>query len=268
MLKLGLSDVKAERVAGIPALSSQGRTFGWVRDLTALQLELPSQSDFADAAESQYPCPVPQADNSFLDQQRQRRRLAAHYAAMTDGELQKLARHAESLTELAWDALEDELERRQLEFPDEDSATGPRETLGLRELVTVRQFRDLPEALLAKGSLESAGIECFLADENLVRLDWFISNFIGGIKLNVHADDEANARKLLDEPILEGLYVQGVGLYEQPRCPKCQSLDVNFQELDRPIAYMSAFLRVPIPMQRSGWHCHVCDAEWEDDGRS
>jgi putative signal transducing protein len=132
--------------------------------------------------------------------------------------------------------------------------------------VTVRQFRDLPEALLAKGSLESAGIECFLADENLVRLDWFISNFIGGIKLNVRAQDAGNAQKLLDEPILEGLYVQGIGLYEQPRCPKCQSLDVNFQELDRPIAYMSAFLRVPMPVQRPAWHCHGCDAEWEDDG--
>lgn len=147
---------------------------------------------------------------------------------MKDGELQKLARHAESLTELAWDALEDELERRHLEFFEEDSAVEPHETLALRELVTVRQFRDLPEALLAKGSLESAGIECFLADENLVRLDWFISNFIGGIKLNVHPADEAIARKLLDEPILEGLYVQGVGLYEQPRCPKCQSAGCEF----------------------------------------
>ncbi len=60
--------------------------------------------------------------------------------------------------------------------------------------------------------------------------------------------------------------MQGVGLYEQPRCPKCQSLDVNFQELDRPIAYMSAFLRVPMPVQRPAWRCHACDAEWEDDG--
>jgi len=139
-------------------------------------------------------------------------------------------------------------------------------TAGLQQRVTVRQFRDLPEALLAKGSLESAGIECFLADENLVRLDWFISNFIGGIKLNVRAPDAENAQQLLDEPILEGLYVQGIGLYEQPRCPKCQSLDVNFQELDRPIAYMSAFLRVPMPIQRPAWRCHACDAEWEDDG--
>ncbi len=202
---------------------------------------------------------------SFLNEQREKRRLAATYAAMTDGELHRLARNADSLTELAWDALEDELDRRNLEPVDDEPAPEPRQTLEMQELVTIRKFRDLPEALLAKGSLESAGIECFLADENLIRLDWFISNFIGGIKLNVRPADEANARKLLDEPILEGLYVQGVGLYEQPRCPKCGSLDVNYQELDRPIAYMSAFLRVPIPVQRPAWRCHACGVEWEDD---
>jgi hypothetical protein len=196
--------------------------------------------------------------------QEQRQRLAETYAGMTDAELQNLARRPESLTEVAWEALDDELEHRNLELLEEE-APEAREELELRELVTIRQFRDLPEALLAKGSLESAGIECFLADENLVRLDWFISNFIGGIKLNVRVADVENARKILDEPILEGLYVQGVGLYEQPRCPKCQSLDVNFQELDRPIAYMSAFLRVPMPVQRPAWRCHGCDAEWEDE---
>jgi hypothetical protein len=208
---------------------------------------------------------VPYSGESFLEQQRERQRLAANYAAMTDGELQRLASNAEALTELAWDALEDELDRRHLEPVDDEPAPEPHRALEMQELVTVRKFRDLPEALLAKGSLESAGIECFLADENLVRLDWFISNFIGGIKLNVHAGDEANARQLLDEPILEGLYVQGVGLYEQPRCPKCGSLDVNFQELDKPIAYMSAFLNVPIPAQRPAWRCHTCGVEWEEE---
>jgi hypothetical protein len=209
-------------------------------------------------------------DESYLNDQRERRRLADNYAGMTDGELQRLARSAESLTELAWDTLEDEMDRRHLEFPDDEcpdnAAPEPRQEMEVQELVTIRQFRDLPEALLAKGSLESADLECFLADENLVRLDWFISNFIGGIKLKVRVADAENARRLLDEPILEGLYVQGVGLYEQPRCPKCQSLDVNFQELDRPIAYMSAFLRVPMPVQRPAWRCQACDAEWEDDG--
>lgn len=184
---------------------------------------------------------------------------------MTNGELQSLARSPESLTDVAWEALEDELDRRHLAHPVEEAPQAYEEVVP-RALVTIRQFRDLPEALLAKGSLESSGIECFLQDDNLVRLDWFISNFIGGVKLCVQPQDAENALKLLDEPILEGLYVHGVGLYEQPRCPKCQSLDVNFQELDRPIAYTSAFLRMPMPIQRPGWHCQSCDAEWKDDG--
>jgi hypothetical protein len=197
-----------------------------------------------------------------LDDSKERLRLAAIYAGMTDGELLELARHPEFLTEPAWDALEDELDHRRLELPVETVAS---EVVDLRALPAIRQFRDLPEALLAKGCLESAGIPCFLRDDNMVRLDWFISNFIGGIKLCVRPEDAQTARDLLDEPILEGLYVEGIGLYEQPRCPKCQSLDINFRELDRPIAYLSAFLRVPIPLQRKGWRCHACNAEWEDD---
>jgi len=50
------------------------------------------------------------------------------------------------------------------------------------ELVTLQHFRDVPEALLAKGKLESAGIACALADGNLVRMDWLLSNAIGGIR--------------------------------------------------------------------------------------
>lgn len=216
----------------------------------------------AHTGQSQYAGQVSTSGESYLDEQRERRRLAQNYAGLTDGELQRLAQSADSLTDLAWEALEEEMERRHLKCPEE---TEFQPEMEIRELVTVRQFRDLPEALLAKGCLESVGIECFLGDENLVRLDWFISNFIGGIKLNVRTADAENARKVLDEPILEGLYVQGVGLYEQPRCPKCQSLDVNFRELDRPIAYMSAFLRVPMPVHRKAWRCHSCDAEWEDE---
>jgi hypothetical protein len=216
----------------------------------------------AHTGQSQYAGQVPTSGESYLDEQRERRRLAENYAGLTDGELQRLAQGADSLTDLAWEALEEEMERRHLKCPEE---TESQPEIEIRELVTVRQFRDLPDALLAKGCLESVGIECFLGDENLVRLDWFISNFVGGIKLNVRTADAENARKVLDEPILEGLYVQGVGLYEQPRCPKCQSLDVNFRELDRPIAYMSAFLRVPMPVHRKAWRCHSCDAEWEDE---
>jgi hypothetical protein len=53
----------------------------------------------------------------------------------------------------------------------------------MQSLVIAGSFRDLPEQLLASGALESAGIECFLADDNMVRMEWFISNLIGGIKI-------------------------------------------------------------------------------------
>ena len=64
-------------------------------------------------------------DESDLNQQEERRRLADNYAGMTDGELQRLAQNAASLTELAWDALEDEMERRHLKYP-EDQVPEPR----------------------------------------------------------------------------------------------------------------------------------------------
>ena len=62
------------------------------------------------------------------------------------------------------------------------------------ELVTLQRFRDVPEALLAKGKLESAGIACALADGNLVRMDWLLSNAIGGIRLQVHLQDVDSAQ--------------------------------------------------------------------------
>jgi hypothetical protein len=64
------------------------------------------------------------------------------------------------------------------------------------DLVTIRQFGDISEALLAKGCLESAGIEGFLADLNVSRVDWPITR---GIRLQVNAGDAEAAIELLDQ---------------------------------------------------------------------
>ena len=130
--------------------------------------------------------------------------------------------------------------------------------------MTVRQFRDLPDALLAKGSLESAGIEAYLVDDNMIRMDWFISNLLGGIKLKVRPEDAEAANEILNQPIPEMLDVEGVGTIEQPKCPQCESLDIIDQELDKPIAYLSAYVGVPVPVQKSGWTCHACGHRWEE----
>ena len=80
--------------------------------------------------------------------------------------------------------------------PDE-SQTEPRE--GDAKPVVLRTYRDLTEAMVDRTALESAGIQCFLYDDNLIRLDWFVSNAIGGAKLVVSANDAADATKILAE---------------------------------------------------------------------
>src|SRR5258707_450140 len=97
-----------------------------------------------------------------IDPEKEKARLEDAYSRMTDGELQQLIGESSSLTDLARQALEKESASRgtshappAVEFADE---------LEVRHLVTVRQYRDPTDALLAKGSLDSSGIECFLVD--------------------------------------------------------------------------------------------------------
>ena len=199
---------------------------------------------------------------SDLDHLDEKRRLAQLYASLSDGELQKLAQDEQSLTPPALEALEDEMDYRDLDEIPAPKLPAPDE-LELSRLVTIRQFRDLPEALLAKGGIESAGIECFLADDNIVRLDWFISNFIGGVKLKVHPEDAETATQILNQPIPAEIDFQGPSDYEQPRCPKCFSLDISFEDLNKPVAYATAYFGVPIPLARETWICHTCGRRWE-----
>lgn len=75
-------------------------------------------------------------------------------------------------------------------------------------LVTVARFESPMEAQMAKGLLESSGVECFLVGENANNL--IQSAF--RVRLQVRLEDEATARELLapsageaaDEGIPEG----------------------------------------------------------------
>jgi|SRR5271166_3049813 len=222
---------------------------------------------------------------AMIDPAQERRRLVEFYAGQMDGELEKIAGQAYDLTDLAREVLQAELRRRGLATELADAPPAPKEEPPvirdtpppppaklpapaadhqLHRMVTIRQIRDLPEALLAKGSLESAGVEAVLTDDNVIRLDWFWSNLLGGIKLSVAPEDAEDADEILEQPIPEGFVVAGVGEYQQPHCPNCQSLDVTFRELNRPLSYLTLWLNLPIPIYRRAWRCYSCRAEWED----
>jgi hypothetical protein len=69
------------------------------------------------------------------------------------------------------------------------------ETGDASELITIRQFGNLGEALMAKGCLDSAGIECFLADSNMA---WMDSPLVRGMRLQVSPEDAETAIEVLN----------------------------------------------------------------------
>jgi hypothetical protein len=187
--------------------------------------------------------------------------LAASYAKMGEPELVELARSYDSLTDSAQAVLRAEFGRRNLDPPIiEDSDDVP----DRRDLVTVHRYRDLSEAIVARTLLESAGIYVFLCDENLVRLDWQVSNFIGGIRLQVEAKDQREASELLSQSTPVVIPFGGEADFFQPRCPNCGSTDITFQGSSRGAALASLYvLSLPLPLGRETWLCNSCESRWE-----
>ena len=109
----------------------------------------------------------------------------------------KVARAYDGLQEEAKTLLRDEFSRRSLEPPliEEEAPELIHQTL-----TTVARYRDLSEAIVARSVLESAGLFCFLQDENTIRLDWGWSNALGGLRLQVGAQDADRALELLSRP--------------------------------------------------------------------
>jgi hypothetical protein len=198
--------------------------------------------------------------------EQERRRLAQLYASMADGELEKLAREAATLSDVARGTLKAELSRRGLCVALQDAPAAKKEEAEKRpKIVTLRRYTSVQEALFAKSVLDSAGIECFLADENTIRMDWFWSNAIGGIKLWVKQEDAAAAEAILDQRRPAAFDVEGVGAYKQPQCPRCHSSDVSFRGLNRRVAYGSMLLvGLPMPLKHTGWTCNACGHTWGD----
>jgi hypothetical protein len=68
-------------------------------------------------------------------------------------------------------------------------------------LVTIAMFHSQPEFLLARTRLESADIECFAYDENMLRIGGWHSHILGGIKLQVRESDARDARAILQHTV-------------------------------------------------------------------
>ncbi len=99
------------------------------------------------------------------------------------------------------------------------------------------RFRDIGEAQAARSALDAAGIECTLADENLVSVDWGASQAVGGVKVMVRAEDLEEARAILFQsplPLAGAPHPPSGQLLPQAgegtpshQCPDCGSPDAQ-----------------------------------------
>jgi hypothetical protein len=139
-----------------------------------------------------------------IDPEKERERLTALYEAMTDLELEKVGGNPGALTDWAFEALREECSKRGLDWAGKDLLVPSKMVhveaevdLGNKPVI-LRKYRDMPAAFVEKGILEDAGIECFLQDDNVVGINWFLSNAIGGVKLIVREKDAEESERLLN----------------------------------------------------------------------
>lgn len=149
------------------------------------------------------------------------------------------------------------------------------------KLVTVASCSEPIEGHLLRTRLEAEGIRCFVADEHTVSANWFYSNAIGGVKLQVREADLDCARDILisalearesggsevdwSEVNPDWTFDEGDHDHEdQYCCPNCDSTEVFYEKFSRPLVFLSILLLgIPLPFLSREWSCRSCGERWK-----
>ena len=141
----------------------------------------------------------------------------------------------------------------------------------MNDWITIMTFTYPHESYVIRGALESEGIQTFLKDELTIQIDNFLSNAIGGVRLQVPKDQVEDAVKLLKEngylkeenpkkPLVEVLEPTNKEITE---CPFCKSDNFSMKKLPTLLSILSLiFLRIPLPIFNRNYVCHHCEKEW------
>ena len=144
------------------------------------------------------------------------------------------------------------------------------------ELITARVFTYEHEARLFAAKLESEGIECFMDDNFITSANPFLSNAVGGIKVNIKVSDVELAKEIINQietperkshidseqiEVEEQKYLPVEGY-----CPKCDSEKV-YQLKKTWLQSLWAFFTIimffiPSSTNRK-MHCAACNRNWE-----
>jgi DNA-directed RNA polymerase subunit M/transcription elongation factor TFIIS len=207
-----------------------------------------------------------------LDPATEWRRLSEFYGRMCDDELLAIARQKSELTDVAQEALANEMRQRRLKVQPEEPPPRPPipETLPdspyyeERRLVEICTVWSLADAMQVQQLLDRAGIPFFMGPEKATGVDMVTSDFAKGVSVEIMNVGLPWARQALQ--FFEPANDPGPKQKEEPdeipvRCPKCHSADVVFDSLtDKPPTSEKD------SPQQYEWTCDSCGHRWKDDG--
>lgn len=109
---------------------------------------------------------------------------------------------------------------------------------------TVASYSKPDDAYLAASCLEGSGLSPNIRDGHTIAVDWFYSQAIGGVKLEVPDSEYERAVEILGlPPASEPVF----------KCPYCQSTEVKPRQLSvlNALAIMIFWIAVPVAARRA-----------------
>jgi hypothetical protein len=130
-------------------------------------------------------------------------------------------------------------------------------------LVTVAQYGDSLQAYITAGRLETEGILVYIADKHYVSLNWYLSQALGGVKLQVPDYQVEQARKILAQ-MAEGEFAikQTNDHQSSIRCPRCGSYSFKQQSTRGWTLSLLYIFSLPL-FFRPRYCCNHCQYKWK-----
>lgn len=134
----------------------------------------------------------------------------------------------------------------------------------MSRLVTVAAYYDTASAYLARATLEAAGLQVFLRNEHLVGVQSLYATAVGGVEVQVFADDAQNACDILSG---EGLVCAGPEMAPEPEeqaaCPVCGGTEYGWRNLGRASLALSYLVGFPLLFTFKRKRCAACGHIWK-----
>ncbi len=132
--------------------------------------------------------------------------------------------------------------------------------------ITVARYTYPYEAHIARGKLDNAGIDAFIADEHTISTHWIYSQALGGVRVQVQEESKDLAlRVLAEETNVQDELPERTEADMSCHCPRCSSTALE------PALYQAKTTQVLFLLfgttpgeQQQGTRCRSCGFFWDE----